>query len=119
VTATVTELEPVPPAPVQLNMNVLPVVSALVESEPEVASAPDHAPLAVQLVALVDDQVRVLEPPLVTLVGLALIVTVGAGGAVTVTVADCVAVPPAPEQLRVNVLLVVREPVERPLPEVA
>jgi hypothetical protein len=52
-----------------------------------------------QVVALVDDHVIVLVPPLDTLVGFALIVTVGAGNAVTVTVAEPEPVPPAPVQL--------------------
>ena len=63
---------------------------------------PDNPPLPVQLVALVDDQVIVLVPPLETLVGFAVIVTVGAGGgggADTVTVAEPEAVPPTPVQL--------------------
>ncbi|HWR49104.1 MAG TPA: hypothetical protein VN327_16065, partial [Pseudonocardiaceae bacterium] len=44
-------------------------------------------------------------PPLATLAGLALIDTVGAG--VTVTVADCVAGPPLPVQVRVNLVVAV------------
>ncbi len=51
-------------------------------------------------VAFVEDQLSVELPPLETLVGLALIVTVGAA-ADTVTVADCDALPPAPVQLSV------------------
>lgn len=58
-----------------------------VELEPLVALVPDQAPEAVQEVALVEDQVKVEVPPLATLVGLALIVTVGAG-AETVIAAD-------------------------------
>ena len=54
--------------------------------DPLVASAPLQAPLAVQLVAFVELQVRVDEPPLATLVGLALSVRPGRG--TTVTVAD-------------------------------
>lgn len=50
---------------------------------------------------------RVDAPPLVTLVGLALNDTVGAGGAETVTVADCAAEPPAPVQVRVNFVVAV------------
>ena len=45
---------------------------------PEVALAPDQSPLAIQEVALVDDQVRVEDPLYDTEVGLAEIVTVGA-----------------------------------------
>jgi hypothetical protein len=55
----------------------------------------------VQAVALVEDQLSVVLPPLVTLEGFALIVTVG-GVADVVTVADWVAVPPAPLQVSMN-----------------
>jgi hypothetical protein len=67
-----------------LSVNVLSVVSAPIEVVPDVALLPAHAPLAVQLVAFADDHVSVLAVPLVTLDGLALIVTVGAGFTVTV-----------------------------------
>ena len=49
---------------------------------PEVALIPDQSPLAAQLVASVEDQVRVEGEPLLTFAGLALIVTVGAAAAV-------------------------------------
>jgi len=49
-------------------------------------------------VALVDDHVKVEVPPLETLVGLALNVTVGAGED-TDTVTDCAAEPPTPEHV--------------------
>jgi hypothetical protein len=62
-------------------------VSAPVACVPLVACAPDHAPDAMQDVALVDDQVSVELLPLETELGLALSATEGAG-AVTVTVAD-------------------------------
>ena len=57
---------------------------------------------------MVELQVRVDALPLVMLVGLALNDTVGAGGAETVTVADCDAEPPAPVQVRVNCVVAVR-----------
>jgi len=60
---------------------------------------PVQPPLAVQEVAWVADQLRVAAPPLVTVLGLLEKVTVGMG-AVTDTVADCAAVPPAPVQLK-------------------
>ena len=118
-TVTVVDCVAVPPAPVQLSVYVLvpTVVSVPVEVDPEVFCAPVHAPVAVQLVALVDDQVSVLAFPDTTVVGLAARVTVG-GGLVTVTVVDCVAVPPEPVQLNVNVLVVVRAPVGTFVPEV-
>lgn len=59
---------------------------------------PDQAPEAVQVVALVDVQVRVELAPLAMFAGLALMDTVGAG-AETVTVADCDADPPVPVQV--------------------
>jgi hypothetical protein len=63
---------------VQLSVYVRFVDSAPVEAVPDVALLPVHAPLAVQLVAFVDDHVSVLALPLATPVGLALSVTVGA-----------------------------------------
>jgi hypothetical protein len=68
--------------------------------EPLIPTAPDQPPDALQEVALVEDQVKVELPPEDTLAGLALKETVG--GAETVIVADCDAVPPAPLQLKVN-----------------
>ncbi len=67
---------------------------------PLTACVPLQAPEAVQEVALLEVQVRVEPAPLVTLVGFALIETLG-GVAETVTVADCEAVPPAPVQVNV------------------
>jgi hypothetical protein len=61
---------------------------------------PDHAPDAEHNVAFVTDQVSVDLLPLVTELGLALRLTVGAGD-FTDTVADCVALPPAPVQVSV------------------
>lgn len=55
--------------------------------EPLTALVPDQAPEAVQDVAWVAAQVRVELPPLATVLGLALNVTVG-DGEVTDTVAD-------------------------------
>lgn len=61
-------------------------VTTPVEAVPLVAWPPLHPPEAPQLVALVELQVRVEEPPLGTLDGLAVIVTDGAELTVTVTV---------------------------------
>ncbi len=85
-------------------------LSAPVDCEPLVAGDPDQPSDAVQAVALVEDQVKVELPPLETLLGLALIVTDGAG-AETVTVADWAALPPAPVQVSENLVFVVRAPV--------
>jgi len=82
-----------------------------VECEPLVASLPLHPPEAVQDVALVDDQDSVELPPLAMVLGLALKLTVGAAE-VTVTVADCAALPPPPVQVRVYVVFALSAPVE-------
>jgi hypothetical protein len=60
----------------------------------------------VQDVALVEDQVNVELVPLAMLAGLALSDTLG-GGAVTVTVADCEAEPPAPVHVSVYFVVAV------------
>jgi hypothetical protein len=70
------------------------VVSAPVDCDPLVDLVPDHAPEAVQEVALVADQVSVEALPLATVLGLAAKVTTGAGE-VTETVTDCTALPPS------------------------
>jgi len=62
-------------------------VSAPVDCEPLVDLPPDQPPDAVQAVALADDHVRVELPAEAIVLGLALMLTVGAGE-VTDTVAD-------------------------------
>ena len=74
---------------------------------PLTALVPLHAPEAVHEVAFVEDQVKVDPLPLATLVGLALIDTLG-GVADTVTVTDWLAVPPAPVQVNVYFVVAVR-----------
>jgi hypothetical protein len=88
-----------PPLPVQVIANVAPAVRAPVEEEPLVALVPDQAPDAVQAVALTDDQVSMELAPLATVLGLAPMLTLTVGFALTVTVADWDAVPPSPLQL--------------------
>jgi hypothetical protein len=99
-TDTVTDCAAEPPAPVQVSVYLVVAVIAAVLAEPLVLSLPLQPPEALQEVALVEDQVRVEVAPLLTVVGLALKVTVGAG-VVTVTVADCDALPPLPVQVKV------------------
>ena len=65
-----------------------------------VGSFPDQAPDAVQPVALLEDQLSTADPPLLTVVGLALRLNEGAG-AETLTVTDCAALPPGPLQVSV------------------
>ena len=111
-TVTVTDLLALPPSPLQLSVNVLlAAVSAPVLAEPLVARLPDHAPEAVQLVALVDDHVSELLPPLATETGLAVSETVGALDA-TVTVAVRLALPPAPAQVSVKLVVAASAPVD-------
>jgi hypothetical protein len=73
---------------------------APVDAEPLAGLAPVQAPEAVQEVALAADQLRVELLPLITVLGLEFRLTVGAGD-FTETVADCVALPPAPVQVKV------------------
>jgi hypothetical protein len=73
---------------------------APVDWDPVSPLVPDHAPDAVQAVALVDDQVTDDALPLAILLGEALNRTVG-GVAFTETVADCAALPPGPVQVNV------------------
>jgi hypothetical protein len=70
-----------------------------VDVEPLTGWLPDHAPEAVQEVALVEDHVKMELPPLATVLGFALKVTVAACLGFTVTVVDWDALPPVPLQL--------------------
>jgi hypothetical protein len=67
---------------------------------PLVAFVPDQPPEAVHEVTFVEAQDRVELPPLEMELGFALKLTVGAG-CTTVTLADWVALPPAPVQVSV------------------
>ena len=75
-------------------------LSAPVEAEPLTVLLPVHAPEAVQEVAFVELHVSVELPPLLTVMGLAVRLTVGAGGLIA-TVTACDAVPPEPVQASV------------------
>ena len=70
------------------------------DCEPLMALLPDQAPDARQDVAFAADHVRAEPLPLITELGLAARLTVGAAG-FTDTVADCAALPPAPVQVSV------------------
>jgi hypothetical protein len=76
-----------------------------------IGCVPLQAPEAVQEVVFVVVQVRVALLPLVTVLGLADKLTVGTF-CVTDTVADCEALPPAPVQFNVKVVLAFRPPVD-------
>jgi hypothetical protein len=79
-------------------------------SLPDIGLLPVQPSEAVHVVALLDDQVSVVDPFTATVIGLALRLTVGApgGGApggVTFTVTERLVVPPAPVHASVNVLV--------------
>ncbi len=98
-TVTDCEADAPPPAPAHVSVNVVVDVSPVRASEPLSAFTPDQPPEAVQLLALVADQLRVEVPPFATVVGVArseMVAEGGALGGVTVTVTDCDAVPLAP-----------------------
>jgi hypothetical protein len=75
-----------------------------------VAFAPVQPPEAVQLVASVELQVNVDEPPVATVLGVPVRVTAGDGATVTVTVRA--ALPPTPEQVNVKFVVAVSGPVD-------
>ncbi len=85
-------------APVAVAVYVVVVPGVTVCVPPVLASGYDEpsVPVMTTVVALVATTVNVDEVPAVIVVGLALIVTVGAVDAFTVTVVLAVAVPPAP-----------------------
>ena len=98
-TVTVADCAAEPPAPVQVRVNRVVADRAGVVLEPLRASPPLQPPEAVQDVAWVEDQVNVDVAPLLIVLGFADRVTAGAG-VVTDTVADCVALPPVPVQVK-------------------
>lgn len=63
-------------------------LSAPVLALPLVGSFPDHPPEAAQLVAFVEDQLSMADPPLLTLVGAAERLTVGAAVAALTVIAN-------------------------------
>jgi hypothetical protein len=72
-------------------------VKAPVDCVPLVALLPDQPPDAVQVVALAADQLKVDALPMLTELGVAEKLIVGAGAAdVTETAADPIALPPEP-----------------------
>lgn len=76
-------------------------VKAPVDCDPCVEWDPAQPPDAIHAVAFVADQLIIALPPLTTALGPTLKFTVGAEfEAATVTVVDCFAVPPGPEQVK-------------------
>jgi hypothetical protein len=100
-----------PPAPVQ-TIEYAVVVAGETASVPEEPTAVKLVPT--QLIAFVEDQVSVDDWPLMIDEGEAEMLAVGAGAAVTVTVSDCVADPPAPVHFSVYFVVAVGETVSVP-----
>jgi len=81
-TVTVADCVADPPAPVQVNSSSVVFESAPVVQVPLVGTLPCQSPLVVvQALAPVDFQLSVELPPLLTVVGVAVIMTDGAAGA--------------------------------------
>lgn len=100
-TLTSTDCVAEPPAPVHISVKVPELVRLLRVSLPDVALVPVHAPDAVHVVALVLDQLSVVEPLYATESELALSVSVGTGAAATVIVTLLETLPPEPEHSNV------------------
>jgi len=100
VTVTVADCEAEPPAPVHVSVNFVFDERAAVTCVPLVDCEPDQPPDAVHAVALVELQIRVDVLPELTVLGLAVICTVGVA-ADTVTVVLCVTDPVAFVQVSV------------------
>ena len=115
-TVTLAERWTLPPAPVHVSVKVrLLVIPAIVQPFEASGREPLHDPDAVQLVAFVLDQRSCVLPPLATLVGFALNVSVGADGEPpTVTLAERCTLPPAPVHVRVKVRLLVMPLIVQP-----
>jgi hypothetical protein len=97
-TDTVADWTALPPGPVQLSEYVVLASTAPVDWEPLTALAPVQPPEALHAVAFFAAQVSVAPAPLLTVLGLAPMVTTGALE-LTDTVADCDARPPGPVQV--------------------
>jgi hypothetical protein len=116
-TDTVADCVALPPGPVHVNEYVELPVTAPVDTEPLRPLEPLQLPVAAQEVALLLDQVSEAAAPEFTVLGVVVNVTVGAA-LDTVTVADCVAEPPAPVQVSSYSVVFVSLPVGQ-LPLVA
>ena len=96
---TVADWAAVPPAPVHVRVYVVLADSTPVDCEPLTGLEPDQPPEAEQEVALAALQVSVELVPEAIVLGAAARVTLGAAD-FTDTVADCVALPPLPVQVK-------------------
>jgi hypothetical protein len=98
-TVTVTVCWALPPGPVHVSMKLVVAVSAPVDCVPTRGRLPLHPSDAVHEVASVELQTSIDDPPLATLVGLA--VSAIDGGGRSATVAVWLALPPVPEHVSV------------------
>ena len=96
VTVTVADCMAEPPAPVHVSSYSVVLVSVPVDQVPVSATGPCHPPDAVHAEAPRAFQVRVALPPSAIVVCDAARVTTGAGGVLTATSTDWLAVPPVP-----------------------
>jgi hypothetical protein len=110
-TVTVALCAALPPGPVQVRVKVWSLVRLPVEADPLIGLPPLQPPDAVQEVAFVEVHAKVALLPLVMVLGLADRFTVG-NGWVTDTLADWEALPPAPVQVIVKVVLASSSPVD-------
>ncbi len=97
-----TSLLTTPPGPEQVNEYDELDVIGLVFCLPLVGLFPVHLPEATQVCVPVESQVRSVVPLVCTDVVSAVRTRSGCGAAPTVTLTDCTAVPPGPEQVSVN-----------------
>ena len=111
-TLTVAVWLAVPPAPVQVSVKPVVVDTGSVDWLPLEAFSPLQPPVAVQLVAFDEVQVRVAVWPLVTVVGDAVSETIGALGSTTLTVTVRPLLPPAPVQVRVKLVVAFRDGID-------
>ena len=107
-TATKTESLTLPIGPLQTRVKLVLEVRLLILSEPDDSPTPDQPPEAVQLVALLEVQLKVVEPPNGRLDGLADRFAVGGSGEATITLTESFASPPIPLQDKLKVLFEVR-----------
>jgi hypothetical protein len=101
-TVTVFESLPEPAGPVQVSVKVVVADSALLVAVPSVVCVPDQPPDAVHDVELVLVQVSCVVPPLGTLAGLTVRLTLAAESTATALVS--LAAPPAPVQVSVKLV---------------
>ena len=107
-TLTVAVWLAVPPAPVHVSVKPVVVDTGSVVWLPLKALSPLQPPVAMQLVAFDEVQVRVAVWPLVTVVGAAVSDSVGATGSATLTVTVRPLVPPVPAQVSVKLVVAFR-----------